>query len=357
METVIDKKYCMSSFLMFRTVFDRSRCFAEHVPRFQAEAPENRIKICSSEDLFRALETQMKELAAEKKPALALSGGIDSAILAKFMPKGSIAYTFKCIADGAEVLDESETAARYAAECGLRHKTVEIRWSDMEELAPILMRHKGAPIHSIEVQIYKAALEAKKDGADVLVFGESADILYGGMDRLLSKEWTFGEFVERYSHVLPFHALKDPVLVLEPYKLHEKDGYIDVHRFMNQVFFHESLNSYINACAVAGIEPCLPFSRTVLGRPLDYARIRAGENKYYVREVFRRLYPSFTPPPKLPMPRPMTEWLKHWDGPKRKEFMAHCTDVMTGDQKWLVFILEKFLNLLDENLPTDNLSG
>lgn len=51
--------------------------------------------------------------------ALVLSGGIDSAILAKFMPKGSIAYTFKCVVPGVQVTDETVIASKYAQECGL----------------------------------------------------------------------------------------------------------------------------------------------------------------------------------------------------------------------------------------------
>ena len=69
--------------------------------------------------------------------------------------------------------------------------------------------------------------------------------------------------------------------------------------------------------------------------------------KYLVREIFRRLYPNFVIPPKTPMPRPMNEWLKDWEGPKREEFWPHCTEGMTGDQKWLVWCLEKFLDMCD----------
>ena len=192
MTSITDKKYCMSSFLMFRTIIDKTRRFTDDTVPFYVNPPAGRTRIHNSEELFRALAKQMNVLTEKKKPALALSGGIDSAILAKFMPPGSLAYTFKCTAGGIPVTDESGTAARYAAECGLQHKTVEIRWNDMEDLAPVLMRHKGAPIHSIEVQIYKAALEAKKDGADVFNLGEIADSLYGGMSQQLGRDWTFG---------------------------------------------------------------------------------------------------------------------------------------------------------------------
>ena len=44
------------------------------------------------------------------------------------------------------------------------------------------------------------------------------------------------------------------------------------------------------------------------------------------------------------MPRPMDLWLKNWDGPKRKEFKNNSITELTGDAKWLVYILEYFLN-------------
>ena len=62
-----------------------------------------------------------------------------------------------------------------------------------------LMLNKGAPIHSIEVQICKAAMQAKEDGFDTLIFGESADVNFGGQDGLLSKDWSVPEYIDRYS--------------------------------------------------------------------------------------------------------------------------------------------------------------
>ena len=128
----------------------------------------------------------------------------------KMMPKGSLAYTFKCVVPGMEVLDESPTAARYAEECGLEHRIVEVYWDDMVRMTPTLMKHKGTPCHSIEVQIYKACLQAKSDGCDAMVYGESADIVYGGMSGLLSKDRTVGDIIERYSYLHPYKVLRKP---------------------------------------------------------------------------------------------------------------------------------------------------
>lgn len=346
----VDKQYCMSSFLMFRTIADDTKCFKKGIiPQiFRGEGISNRTAIHNSEQLERYLKERVEQMASGGGMALALSGGIDSAILAKFMPKGSAVYTFKCVVPGVEVTDETPRAIEYARECGLEHRVVEVYWEDFEKYAPLLMKHKGMPIHSIEVQIYKAALMAKNDGMEGLIFGESADALYGGLNGLLSEDWLIGEFIDRYSYVKPYQVLKNYEMVCEPYYDYVSDGTVDVHKFLSQFFYRESVGSYVNPLNTAGVLGILPYVETYLAEPLDYKRIRSGENKYLVREVFRRLYPEFAIPKKTPMPRPMNEWFQDWKGPTRPEFWPHCTDHMTGDQKWLVWCLEKFLDMLDE---------
>lgn len=333
---------------MYRTVVDGTKAFAKGIKPNLFKVDFKREPIENSLQLEAALKRQVEEETADGKAALALSGGIDSAILAKFMPKGSTAYTFKCVVPGVPVADETFAAAKYAQECGLKHKVIEIYWEDFISFAPLLMSHKGAPIHSIEVQIYKAALQAKADGFSKLIFGESADCLYGGQSNVLSKDWTVGEFIERYAFVKPYMALKSPVLITEPIKKHAVDGYVDVHKFFGDVFYRESVGSYVNALELAGMRFVAPYAKTYLSVDLDIERVRRGENKYLVREVFERLYKGFGIPPKVPMPRPTNEWLKDWGGPARDEFWPRSTDSMTGDQRWMVYCLEWFLNLLDD---------
>ena len=280
--------------------------------------------------------------------ALALSGGIDSAVMAKFMPKKSIAYTFKCIVPGKEVTDETPRAKEYARECNLEHRIIEVYWEDFERYAPILMRNKCAPIHSIEVQIYTAALQAKMDGCDAIIFGESADLNYGGLSGLLSRDWTVGEFINRYAYVKPYEVLKDFRLITDPITMYEQNGYIDVHEFDRGYFMHEAMGSYSNACEAAGIKLLTPYAETILGTELDITRIRRGENKYIVRDAFCKMYQGYDIPQKTPMPRPMNEWMNDWRGPVRSEFWPNCTNNMTGEQKWLVWSLERFLDLIEE---------
>lgn len=334
--------YSASSYLQFRTDF-ASRHFSE--------TPKERYWVANSQELEEALARQVRSAAADGKAAIALSGGIDSAVLARFMPRESVAYTFKCVIPGVQVVDEVPNAARYAAECGLQHRIIEIYWEDIEAFLPDLMSAKQFPVHSIEVQIYKAALRAKTDGFDRIIFGESADCLYGGLNQVLSRDWTFGDFVERYSYVMPYKVLKRGTVILAPFEDHvDKNGFIDVHGFYQDKFFKESTASYINATRLAGVEAVMPYAHTRMISPLDYARVRAGENKYLVREVFNKLYPGFAIPAKTPMPRPTNEWFKLWNGPVREEFWPNCISGMSGDQKWLVYCLEQYMNMFDGGL-------
>ena len=337
---------------MYRVISDEDKCFStEYLPNY-LPMPKDREEIHDSQDLQASLERQMREYTkAKKKCAIALSGGIDSAILLKYMPENSIAYTFKCVVPGTEVTDESPQAAEYlksVPEKNIEHKVVEIYWEDFEKYTDPLMKRKGAPIHSIEIQIYKAAMQAKADGCDCFIFGDTADCIYGGHSNLLARDWSFEDFVNRWSFVLPDQALREYEMDLKPYREYEKDGYIDVLPFLSIYEAPCSLNSYRNACGLAGIELFAPFAHTIYAEPLDLERVRRGENKYVVREVFEKLYPGYQIPPKTPMPRPMNIWLGDWQGPKRYEFIPNCTDNMTADQKWLVYSLERFLNIIDE---------
>ncbi len=343
-----DKIFCASSYLMYRTVVDEEKQFYPglEINRFHVDFPRD--PVSCADDLLDSIKRQMEDWTVDGKAAIALSAGMDSAILAKFMPRGSTAYTFQCIVPGMEVVNEVPQAGKYAEICGLSQKVVPIYWEDYETFTPILARHKGAPFHSIEVQIYKAALQAKEDGYNKLIFGETADANYGGFSGLMSKDWTFGEFVDRYSYVKPYQVLKDYQMPFEPYIKYTLDGYIDAHEFMRNVFLIETMGSYTNACQCAGITMLTPYVHTWMSAPMDYDRERCGDNKYIIREAFKKVYgDDFIVPEKRPMPRATNEWFKEWPGPTRIEFWPHCTDHMTGDQKWLVWCLEKFFDMME----------
>lgn len=347
---MVNVDYCASSYLMYRYVFNKNYSFLPKKNVSLVDLGFDRIKIKTSDELIAALKSMVEEATKDGKAALALSGGIDSAILAKFMPKGSKAYTFRCIVPGTEVTDETGQASYWAEKCELDHEIIDITWEDIEKVIDSLMSNKGAPVHSIEAQIYLAAQRVKESGKTKFILGENADIIYGGMNGLLAKDWLFGEFVERYSYCMPYKVLRNSVMILEPFLEFERDGHIDGHDFINKYFRQEALGTYTNACNSAGIEFVGPYSKTVMDIPIDYNRIRLGDTKYLIREAFCKLYPGEEMPQKIPMPRPVNEWFADWPGPVREEFLPHCTDNMSGDQKWMVWCLERFFNNMEQKV-------
>ena len=52
-------------------------------------------------------------------------------------------------------------------------------------------------------------------------------------------------------------------------------------------------------------------------------------------------------PEKIPMARPMDIWMKDWSGPVRDEFLPRCICGLTGEQKFMVYSLERFLNRIE----------
>ena len=74
------------------------------------------------------------------------------------------------------------------------------------------------------------------------------------------------------------------------------------------------------------------------------ARIRNGESKYVLRELFERRFEGVAIPEKIAFARPMDRWLADWPGPKRAEFSRLDIDNFSGDQRWLLWCLERFLD-------------
>jgi hypothetical protein len=91
-----------------------------------------------------------------------------------------------------------------------------------------------------------------------------------------------------------------------------------------------------------------PYARMVMSEPLDMNRVRNGEPKYLVRELFAMIYPELPIPFKIPMPRPVDAIFKEWSGPVRKEFRKDIPmDTLTGNQKWQLWCAELFLNIYE----------
>lgn len=334
--------FCMNSYLMYRAIVDHDRRFSDELNPWFYKNDSKRTPICSSQELDAHLKQEMETVLGRGPVALMLSSGMDSAILATYLPEGTQTYTLHCKSEGG--IDETAAAKKYADINRLKHKVIEIEWKDFEDFTVPLMKNKGCPIHSIEVQVYKAALQARNDGINTLIFGETADIIYGGHSKLLSRDWTLEEFTERFSFVDVTKVLREPRIIQDPIIPHcDEAGYVDVFGFLNAFEYDVSLGFYNNACNLGNIDFFSPYASSILGIPLDLERIRNGDGKYIIKELFCKLYPDIPVPEKTPLPRPMGEWLKNWTGPLHKELKADHISEMTGDQKWYIYALNRFL--------------
>ena len=89
-----------------------------------------------------------------------------------------------------------------------------------------------------------------------------------------------------------------------------------------------------------------PYEHMQRDFPFDLERIRRGESKYVVRELFKMRYGE-APPQKVPMPRPVESYFAGWKGPVRPEFRSDIDmKRYDGNCRWLMYALEQFLNLM-----------
>lgn len=345
---MIDKKYCMSSYMAFRYIENDEKEFYEGMKHNNITpiADDQRILVKTVDDIDREIGKQMEQFK-DKKKGILLSGSMDSAIVASYL-SGSDAYTFRFL--GGEFQKEELARAEYYAKFyGLTLHYVDITWDTVISHLDACMKAKCAPVHSIEPQILQAALQAKADGVEMMFVGESSDLIFGGMDGLLAKDWTFEEFMNRYIFTKPEDVLVEPESMQYLFERYRKGDMIDFLTFMDDVFSIESSSSYLNAFAVAGMPYYDPYAKLKMADELDLYRVRHGEPKYLIRELMAKKYPEIPVANKVPMPRPVDEYFKTWEGPTRPEFRKDIDmSKFTGNQKWQMYCLEKFLEMNEE---------
>lgn len=332
--------------MAFRYIEDEDKNFYEGRHHNITPIPdEQRIFVHTSEDIDREIAIQMEQFE-DKKKGIMLSGGMDSAIIASYLG-GSDAYTFRFL--GGEFQKEELARAEYYAKYyGLSLHYVDINWDTVVSHLEPVMRAKCAPVHSIEPQILQAALQAKTDGVEMMFVGESSDLIFGGMDGLLAKDWTVEEFERRYTFTKPEEVLADPESMSYLFERYRQGDKIDFLSFMDAVFSIESSSSYMNAFAVANMPYYDPYAKLKMADELDLYRVRHGEPKYLIRELMVKKYPEIPVPNKTPMPRPVDEYFKNWEGPKRPEFRRDIDmSMFTGNQKWQMYCLERFLDMIE----------
>ena len=342
---MVDKKFCMSSYCVFRYIIDDDKDFYEGIKHqvYKLIPEEQRVLVRNEQDIDKAIEAQF-EAVRGKRLGILLSGGMDSACLASYVP-GCDAYTFRFLG-GDYQKDELARAEYYAKKYNLTLHYVDISWETVQNNLNDVMKKKGAPVHSIEPQILAAAKQAMADGIEMMIIGDAADYVFAGMDGLHAKDWTFDEFVERYTYLDPKAVLTDPLDMRFAYEKYRQGELIDYISLMHEYADIESYASYENAFETCNMPFIDPYEILKMAEPLDLHRIRNGESKYLIRALFKMKYPEIPIPQKLPMPRPVDEYFKNWEGPVRPEFRKDIDmSKFTGNQKWQMYCLEKFMDM------------
>ena len=110
---MVDKKYCMSSYMAFRYIEDENKEFYDGMKHNNIKplTDDMRILVNTVDDIDREIGRQIEQFK-EKKKGILLSGGMDSAIIASYL-SGSEAYTFRFL--GGEFQKEELARAEYYA--------------------------------------------------------------------------------------------------------------------------------------------------------------------------------------------------------------------------------------------------
>ena len=92
---MVNKRYCMSSYMAFRYIEKDDMDFypGMHHSNISNISKDQHISVNTSDDIDRAIRKQMEQFK-DKKKGILLSGGMDSAIVASYL-SGSEAYTFR----------------------------------------------------------------------------------------------------------------------------------------------------------------------------------------------------------------------------------------------------------------------
>lgn len=147
--------------------------------------------------------------------------------------------------DGTFQSTKLKRAEYYAETYGLKLHYVDINWQKIEPCIDPVLKNKCAPVHLIEPQLLLAAEQAKPDGVEMLIVGESSDLIFGGMDKLLSRDWSFEEFVKRYTYLEPETVLVEPVDVSYLFERYRNGDEFDWLKFLYDISTEESYGSYI----------------------------------------------------------------------------------------------------------------
>lgn len=334
---------CISCFLRYRS-------FPHEITPFKRKKKFNfseseKIEIFNELDLLNYFSMYFKNVDF-KKTGIMLSGGIDSCMVAAFMPKGSLAFTISY--PEMKEKDETERAKFYANKFGLKLIEVDVTFDDIVKYQDELMKNKEQPLSSIEIGMYKMCLEAKKHGLENLLTGMGADGLFGGFFNLLSRQWTNSEFVERFTYIDPNTVLLKAEDNLTFFKNHFNEPYFNMLNFLDDIESEYSLSYFLNPCETANIKLLAPYENCIRKFNYDFDMIRNGNEKPILRKAFEIKTGFKFEGRKMPFPRPTEYWYTLYKEKLNPIFKKDAYSIAkTPEQKWIIYSANHFINLFE----------
>ena len=331
---------CVGCFLRYRsfphdiTPFMQKKHFAiEKTPT----------KISNENDLDKYLNSFFKSIDFNKT-GIMLSGGIDSSLLASYMPKGSYAFTIAY--PEMKNKDEVDRAKFFAKTFGLKLVVVEVTFQDVLRFHDELVINKGQPLSSIEIGIYKMCLEAKKQNLDSLITGMGADGVFGGTFNLMSRDWTNKEFVERFTYIRPEVVMKNAVDSMEFYEMYYGNPYFDMFGFLDDVESEYTVSYFANPADLSGIKLYAPFESCVRNFELDRSEMLNGNEKKLLRLLFKKHNGFEFSGIKKAFPRPIEYWENLYCDKLDDIFYSDSfARLNNSEQKWILFTTNRFIKL------------
>lgn len=88
---MINKNRCMSEFLAFRFIKDKNLNFYDGLKHdvYKGHLDDEITPVKTIDDIEKVIQKKIQEFYIPNKTAILLSGGMDSAILASYVPKGT----------------------------------------------------------------------------------------------------------------------------------------------------------------------------------------------------------------------------------------------------------------------------
>ena len=147
MNRIIDKDFCLSSYMAFRYIYKDNYDFFGRMQHqtFKGVPKEGRVKVRTANEIDFFIKKQIDDLYQKHtKIGILLSGGMDSAVLATYLKPGSNAYTFRTNLSNTFDAD-IERSEKYCRMLGLNHIYIDIDFDDYKKYTPIVMQSKSAP--------------------------------------------------------------------------------------------------------------------------------------------------------------------------------------------------------------------